>query len=339
MCYNCVIMKIVVLGGGISSERNVAQVTATSVCKALRSLGHKAIYVDIFLGLEDYDGNLEDAFDAEDGFIGNVAIVHEAPDISAVIASRKDKSKSRLGKNVLEICKLADCVFLGLHGKDGEDGKIQAALELLGVPYTGSDCLGSAIAMEKSFAKQVMISAGVPTPSYTDHAPCVVKEVDGGSSLGTWICHTDDEMNAALSQAKSKVIIEELISGREFTVPVLDGKALNVIEIISPTGEFDYVAKYQSGSEGAAEICPADITEDEKALLQSLALKFHNALGLKVYSRIDFILDRNGKAWCLEANTLPGMTPNSLIPRAAKLEGLDYAHLCEKVVELSLNKK
>jgi len=332
-------MKIVVLGGGISSERNVAQVTAASVCKALRSLGHKAIYVDMFLGLEDYSGPLEDAFDAEDGFIGDVAIVHEAPDIPAVIASRKDKSKSRLGKNVLEICRLADCVFLGLHGKDGEDGKIQAALDLLGVPYTGSDCLGSAIAMEKSFAKLVMTSAGVPTPAYTDHAPCVVKEVDGGSSLGTWICHTDDEMNSALSQAKSKVIVEELISGREFTVPVLGGKALNVIEIVPPSGEFDYVAKYQSGSEGAAEICPARITEDEKLLMQDLAVRFYNALGLKVYSRIDFILDNDGVAWCLEVNTLPGMTPNSLIPRAAKLEGLDYAHLCEKIIELSLNKK
>ena len=331
-------MKIVVLGGGISSERNVAQVTATSVCRALRSLGHKAIYVDIFEGLESWEGTLEDAFEAEDGLIGDVAIVHEAPDIPAVIAGRKDKSLSRLGKNVLEICRLADCVFLGLHGKDGEDGKIQATLDLLGVPYTGSDYLGSAIAMNKPYAKQVMLCNGIPTPEYTDRAPCVVKEVDGGSSLGTWICRTDEEMQAALAEAKNTVIIEAMKVGREFTVPVLDGKALSVIEIVSPSGQFDYVAKYQSGSEGASEICPAPITEEEKNLLQSLAVKFHNALGLKIYSRVDFILDTEGNPWCLEVNTLPGMTPNSLIPKAAALEGLSYPELCQKIIDLSLKK-
>ena len=331
-------MKIVVLGGGISTERHVALVTATSVCKGLRSLGHKAIFVDMFMGLEDYEGNLEDAFEAEDGFCGNVAIEHEAPDLDAVRNQRKDKSKSRLGKNVLEICKLADCVFLGLHGADGEDGKIQAALNLLGVPYTGSDTLGSALAMDKPYAKQIMQCNGIPTPPYTDHAPCVVKEVNGGSSIGTWVCKTDEEMEAALREAKTDVIVEKYIKGREFTVPVLDGKALNVIEIVSPTGQFDYVSKYQSGDEGATEICPARITDNEKELLQSLALKFHNALGLKVYSRSDFILDEDGNAWCLEVNTLPGMTPTSLIPKAAALEGLDYPHLCEKIVELSIAK-
>ena len=149
-------MKIVVLGGGISTERHVSLVSGTSVCKALRERGHKAIFVDMFFGLEDYEGSLEDAFDAPDGFCGSVAIETQTPDIKAVIASRKYKSPSRLGKNVLEICALADCVFLGLHGADGEDGKIQAALDLLGIPYTGSDCLGSAMAMDKAVAKRIM---------------------------------------------------------------------------------------------------------------------------------------------------------------------------------------
>ena len=331
-------MKIVVLGGGISTERHVSLVTAVSVCRGLRSLGHKAIFVDMFLGLEDFHRPLEEAFDAPDGLCPRAEIGHTAPDIEEVIASRKDKSPSRLGKNVLELCRLADCVFLGLHGLDGEDGKIQAALELLGVPYTGSPALGSALAMDKSYGKIIMKSAGIPTPEYTEHAPCVVKEVCGGSSIGTWICETEEELSAALSEAKGRVIIEKLIRGRELTVPILDGKALEPIEIISPEGKFDYVAKYQSGPEGAREICPADITSEEKKLLQELALKFHEALGLKVYSRIDFMLDGEGKAWCLEANTLPGMTPNSLIPKAAALEGLDYARLCEKIVELSLEK-
>ena len=198
-------MKIVVLGGGISTERHVSLVSGTSVCKALRERGHKAIFVDMFFGLEDYEGSLEDAFDAPDGFCGSVAIETQAPDIKAVIASRKYKSPSRLGKNVLEICALADCVFLGLHGADGEDGKIQAALDLLGIPYTGSDCLGSAMAMDKAVAKRIMESTGIRTPKwqelrYTEAdishlaetlpMPCVVKVVDGGSSIGVSIPDT-----------------------------------------------------------------------------------------------------------------------------------------------------
>jgi len=351
-------MKIVVLGGGISSERHVALVSATSVCKALRSLGHQAIFVDMFLGLEDYEGRLEDAFDAPDGFCGNVAIETTAPDLEKVKASRKLKGPSRLGKDVLNICALADCVFLGLHGEDGEDGKIQAALELMGVPYTGSGYLGSAMAMDKGVAKIIMQSCGVLTPGWQEvtlteekipelvetlSVPCAVKVVDGGSSLGVALPDTKEELETALHDLirfGNRVIVEDKIKGREFTVPVLDGKALNAIEIIPPEGTtFDYVAKYQSGAAGAREICPADITPEVQKLLGDAALKFHNALGLAVYSRTDFILDEEGRAWCLEVNTLPGMTPNSLIPRSAKLEGYSYAELCEKIVELSLQKK
>ena len=350
-------MKIVVLGGGISTERHVSLVTSVSVCRALRSLGHKAIFVDMFFGLENYSGALEEAFDSADGFCGDVSIEHTAPDISAVVASRKMKSNSRIGKNVLEICRLADCVFLGFHGADGEDGKIQAALDLLGVPYTGSGPLGSAMAMDKTTAKKIMTFAGIPTPAFQEFdfaaetaeevrksvsVPCVVKVVNGGSSIGVYICDTDAQLDAALTECASlgsRVIVEDKIVGREFTVPVLDKKALSPIEIIPPDGSsFDYVAKYQSGAEGAREICPADITAKEDKLLRDLALRFHKAMGLSVYSRTDFILDKSGKAWCLEVNTLPGMTPNSLIPRAAKLEGLDYAALCGRIVELSLKK-
>ena len=307
-------MKIVVLGGGISTERHVALVTGTSVCRALRSLGHKAIFVDMFLGLEDYDGPLADAFDAPDGFCGQVAIEKTAPDLEAVKASRRDQSPSRLGKNVLEICRLADCVFLGLHGADGEDGKIQAALDLLGVPYTGSDYLGSGMAMDKAVAKRIM--DGVQLPD------------------------TREELESALHDILrygDRVVVEEKITGRELTVPVLGDRALPAIEIVPPEGSsFDYVAKYQSGSEGAREICPAPITEAEQRMLGEAALKFHRALGLSVYSRTDFLLDAEGRAWCLEVNTLPGMTPNSLIPKAAAVVGMSYPELCETIVELSL---
>ena len=188
-------MKIVVLGGGISTERHVSLVTASSVCKGLRQLGHKAVFVDMFLGLEDYDGKPEDLFDCEDGHLPGASIEHTEPDLEKVRAMRKDKSPSRLGKGVLDICRLADCVFLGLHGADGEDGKIQAALDLLGVPYTGSDYLGSAMAMNKATGKIVMEANGILTPpwkdiTYTEEdipgliweipVPCVVKTAGGG---------------------------------------------------------------------------------------------------------------------------------------------------------------
>lgn len=351
-------MKIVVLGGGLSTERHVSLVSGTSVCKALRSRGHKAIFVDMFMGLENYEGTLEDAFDAPDGFCGEVAIETTAPDIEAVKKSRKLKSPSRLGKNVLEICALADCVFLGLHGEDGEDGKIQAALELMGVPYTGSDPLSSGMAMDKAVAKRIMESCGVPTPKWQEitysekdisglteslSLPCVVKVVGGGSSIGVALPETKDELEKALRDILkygSRVVVEEKIEGRELTVPVFDDRCMCPIEIVPPDGmTFDYVAKYQSGDKGAREICPAPVSEAEKKLLSDYALKIHKALGLSVYSRVDFMLDRQGRAYCLEVNTLPGMTPNSLIPKAAAVEGMSYPDLCEKIIELSLKKQ
>ena len=350
-------MKIVVLGGGISTERHVSLVSATSVCKALRSRGHQAIFVDMFLGLEDFDAPLEQAFDAPDGFCGEAAIEHEAPDLAAVIASRRDQSPSRIGKNVLEICRLADCVFLGLHGADGEDGKIQAALDLLGVPYTGSGPLGSGMAMDKGVAKRIVASAGVRTPDWRElcyaeedipgltrslPVPCAVKVVNGGSSIGVALPDTREELEQALYQLLyfgSRIVVEEKIFGRELTVPIFDGRALSPIEIVPPEGmAFDYVAKYQSGDEGARELCPAPITAEQTARVCEAALRAHNALGLSVYSRSDFIMDENGEMWYLETNTLPGVTPNSLIPKAAAVEGMSYAELCEKIVLLSLKK-
>ena len=350
-------MKIVVLGGGISTERHVSLVTATSVCKALRERGHKAIFVDMFLGLEDYEGELEAAFDADDGFCGNVAIEKIAPDLESVKASRKMKSPSRLGKNVLEICSLADCVFLGLHGADGEDGKIQAALDLMGVPYTGSDHLSSAMAMDKAVTKRIMESAGILTPTWQEitykaedvpalceelSVPCVVKVIDGGSSIGVSLPETKQELEKALYEILehgNRIVVEEKIIGRELTQPVFDGRYLSTIEIIPPEGmSFDYVAKYQSGDEGAQELCPAPVSEEVHRMVGEAALKLHKALGLSVYSRTDFILDKDGKAWCLEVNTLPGMTPNSLMPKAAAVEGYSYPEFCEQLVLLSLAK-
>ena len=169
-----------------------------------------------------------------------------------------------------------------------------------------------------------------------------MKVVNGGSSLGVALPETKGELDEALRELlhfRSRVIVEEKIRGREITQPILDDHYMPAIEIVPPAGTyFDYVAKYQSGAEGAQEICPAPLTEEERRSIEA-ALRFHRALGLSVYSRIDFILDDAGRAWCLEANTLPGMTPISLLPRAAAAEGLSYAQLCEKIVMLSLEER
>lgn len=350
-------MKIVVLGGGISTERQVSLVTAVSVCQALRSLGHRAVFVDMFLGLEGIDGEPAELFGAPDGLCGDASIGRSEPDLGAVRAMRADKSPSRIGPGVLEICRAADCVFLGLHGADGEDGKIQAALDLLGVPYTGSDYLGSAMAMDKAVAKRMAAAAGVLTPEWREFEyrekdiprlveeiplPCAVKVVNGGSSIGVSLPDTKEGLSEALNSILrygSRIIVEQKIVGRELTVPVLGERCLCPIEIIPPEGSsFDYTAKYQSGSDGAQELCPAPISDAEKRVLCEAALRAHRALGLSVYSRSDFILDEQGRAWWLEVNTLPGMTPASLIPKAAAVEGMSYARLCQRIVELSLEK-
>lgn len=347
-------MKIVVLAGGISSERNVSLVTGTDVCRALRKRGHQAILIDMFLGLENYSGTLEDIFDAPDGLCGNVSISQEAPDLAALRRSRKDQSKSVFGPGVLEACKLADIVFIGMHGECGEDGRVQATFDLLGIPYTGAGYLSSGMAMDKAITKCFMEHAGIPTAPWSEHhytrsdiphlvetleVPCVIKVVNGGSSLGLAMTDTKEELEQALEQMLefgNHIIVEKKLYGRELTVGVLGDKYLPAVEIIPQDSKFfDYAAKYQAG--GSLEICPAQITDEQWHSMGKDALKLFKALGLSVYSRADFILDEEGNHWCLEINTLPGMTPASLFPKEAAAVGLEYGELCEKIIELSLN--
>lgn len=348
-------MKIVVLAGGLSTERAVSLVTGCGVCRALRERGHRAILVDLFLGVEAPLPELETLFDAPDGLCPDAAIETRAPDLEAVRRSRRDQSPSRIGPNVLELCRLADMVFIGLHGQDGEDGRVQAMLDLLGVPYTGSGYLSSGMAMDKAVAKRMMEAAGIPTPAWRlleyeaaeagDLAaelpmPCVIKTTTGGSSLGVFLPEDRAALREALTEVRrfgGQVMWEERISGRELTVSVLGERALPPIEILPAEKDFDYAAKYQAG--GARELCPAPVTEAEAELVENLALRVHRCLGLAVYSRADFILDKAGRAWCLEVNSLPGMTSGSLIPKAAKAVGIDYPTLCEEIVERSRHLK
>lgn len=156
-------LDIIVLAGGLSPERQVSLVSGQGICRALRSLGHRAVLVDMFLGLEAYEGELAEIFDAPDGLCTQEEITADAPDLAAVRASRHDRSRSLFGPGVLEVCRMADAVFLGLHGECGEDGRVQAAFDLLGIPYTGSGHLPSGMAMNKAVTKQVMEHAGIPT--------------------------------------------------------------------------------------------------------------------------------------------------------------------------------
>ena len=339
-------MKIVVLCGGLSMERNVSIASGSLICKALRERGHRAVLVDMFYGLEDCRTPLERLFD-ELPPVEAIPVAGE-PDLEAVKASRKWKSPSKVGQGVFELCALADVVFLGLHGACGEDGRIQAAFDLMGIPYTGSGYLGSAIAMDKDLTKQLVRAAGVRTPEWriasyrkqsvaqiADEAqlPCVVKPVDSGSSIGVAIAHTREELLAALEQNKplGRVIVEQYVKGREIQVGVLKDKSLPSIEIIPKVGFYDYRNKYVAGA--ALEICPAQIDAALEERLERTALKVHRLLGLNTYSRTDFIVDAAGDVYFLEINTLPGMTPTSLMPQEAAAVGIDYGALCQQIVE------
>ena len=346
-------MNIGVLAGGLSPERQVSLVSGTSICRALRQKGHKAVLVDMFIGLEGYRGSLEEIFDAPDGLCGDVEIYVEAPDLEAVRRSRVDQSPSKFGPGVLQVCAMADVVFLGLHGECGEDGRVQAAFDLMGIPYTGAGYLAAGMAMNKALTKQVMVRSGIRTPVWQEltyeekdipallnrlPVTCAVKAINGGSSLGLALPDTREELEAALRemlQYGGHIIVEEKIRGRDMTVGVLGDRYLPAVEIIPQSGTyFDYAAKYQAG--GSLEVCPAPITDGQWKEMGEATLRLHKALGLSVYSRADFILDEEGKAWCLEINTLPGMTPASLLPKEAAASGLEYPDLCQTILELSL---
>lgn len=347
-------MNIVVLAGGLSPERNVSLSSGTKIAQALRALGHRTALVDMFFGLEDYPGlSVEELYSAP-APEGWKTVDRAAPDLEAVRASRKWTGKGDFGPGVLELCQGCDLVFLALHGRCGEDGRVQAAFDLLGIPYTGSGYLGSAIAMDKDMTKR-LIKEKVNTPSWTfaDYTeadvdaltsktpvPCVVKPVASGSSIGVSIAYDKKELRRSLLDGLNyggKCVLETYVKGREIQVAILDGKALPAIEIIPKVGFYDYENKYQPGA--AEEVCPAPITAEQTAEVSRLAETVFHTLGLAVYSRADFILDEKGAFWFLEINTLPGMTPTSLMPQEAAAVGYDYQALCQKIIDLSLEQK
>ena len=339
-------MKIIVLAGGISTERDVSLVSGMGIYKALKSKGHQVMLLDVFLGYANEDW--KNVFEKDVDWTASVgAIKAQNPDIDAVKALRPDWKKNFFGPHVIDICQQADVAFMALHGENGENGKIQACFDLNGIRYTGTDYVSSAICMNKAISKDLFAAGGVPTPvgirlkkGETPNVkvpyPCVVKACCGGSSVGVVMANNDEEYAAALEEAfkyDDEVVIEQYIKGREFSVGVVDGKAYPIIEIAPIHGFYDYKNKYQAGS--TIETCPAELSEEKTLAMQAAAEQAFKVLRLKNYARMDFMMDEKGDFYCLEANTLPGMTPTSLLPQEAKVLGIEYADLCQLLIDIS----
>lgn len=342
-------MNIAVLCGGLSAERDVSITSGTMVAKALRERGHRVVLIDAFFGCSACYDRPEELF-ARETRSETILVGETEPDLALIRSLRNQDDDSILGKNVLEVCRAADITFFALHGEEGENGKLQAVFDVAGIKYTGSGYLGSALAMNKSLSKRLFDCAGILTPAgitvYADEGPyadvgfpCVVKPCSGGSSVGTAIVGSRAEYDAALEAAfkyERAVIVEQYIKGRELTVGVMDGQALPVVEIIPKEGFYDYKNKYQAGL--TEELCPAPIDAETTERVQRLSVQVHELLMIEAYSRIDFLMDESGGLFCLEANTLPGMTPTSLMPLMAQAQGKSFGELCEEIIAVSLKK-
>ena len=326
-------MRITVLTGGTSSERDVALATATQVVGALRSRGHAVAVVDTAKGYIP---------ESEEPAILSGIVAREPPRIEELVALERGVLLSGLAG--LPVIRDADVVFLALHGGRGEDGTLQAVLDVLGVKYTGSGALGSAMAMDKDVSKRLFRQAGVPTadwlmgPVSSDRAgeslgwPLVVKPSKQGSTVGLSVVKAPDQFDPAMRLARQyddEVIVEAFIPGRELTVGILKDEALAVGEIIPQHEIFDYECKYTPGM--SREIFPAELPGEVAAECRRLGVLAHQALKLGGYSRVDFRLTPAGELVCLEVNTLPGMTATSLLPQSAAAAGIPFPELCERI--------
>ncbi|MBO4928775.1 MAG: D-alanine--D-alanine ligase [Clostridiales bacterium] len=346
-------MKIVVLAGGISPERDVSLCSASLISNALLSKGHQVAFVDVYEGIPDFEKKTEADLTAlfekpDSGKTFSYSISAKEPDLEALIASHGGR-RELIGPGVLDLCRKADAVFIACHGGMGENGRLQAALDCIHVPYTGSGYLSCALAMDKHLSKTLLRHFSIPTVDWILFDPekdtldvvyekigfpCVVKPIGCGSSCGVSIVHDESEWEAAITYStkyEKTCLIEKMVKGREFSIGILDGQALPIIEIIPKQGFYDYKNKYQANS--TEEICPAALSEEKTKEAQGYALAVHRALGLGNYSRVDFILsEEDDTFYALEANNLPGMTPNSLLPQEARAIGISYEDLCEKLV-------
>ncbi|MBO4242715.1 MAG: D-alanine--D-alanine ligase [Clostridiales bacterium] len=335
-------MKIVVLGGGLSPERDVSKKSASLIANALLRKGHEVAVVDLYDGTDsdcDFRKGTDDLFE--------YAIPETEPDLDQIVADHGGREEW-VGPGVIDICKSADVVFVGLHGSHGENGQVQALLDAYNIKYTGCNYLGCALAMDKDISKILVAGSGYKTAKWIKGnaedltvegiekeigIPCVVKPIGCGSSCGVSVVKTKDELVKAIDYAaayKQMVLVEQFITGREITIGILDGKALPIIEIVPHEGFYDYKNKYQAGL--TDHICPAKINEADTKKAKELAEKFFEILRMDSYGRIDMIYDEEkSEFWFIEANNLPGMTNTSLVPDAAAAEGIRYDDLVERI--------
>ncbi len=330
-------LRVAVLMGGVSDERDVSLASGAQVAQALRQSGHTVVAVDSARGVLSAR---EEALLLESG------VATEAPGGTALDLLRTgDTTALTRSPEVAD----ADVLFLTLHGGAGEDGTLQTFLQASGLPYTGSGPVGCALSMDKDLTKRLLRDAGIPTPDWIHGAapadevvarlglPVIVKPASGGSTVGLTLVREEAALDEATRLAASGgdvPMYEQYVPGREFTVGVLGGEALPVGEIVSEHEIFDYECKYQPGL--AQEIFPADLPAPTAERMQELALQTHRVLRLQDFSRVDFILDEAGTPWCLEANALPGMTANSLLPKGALAAGISFAELCDRIARMGL---
>jgi D-alanine-D-alanine ligase len=338
-------MKVAVLMGGTSPERDVSLVSGSAVAEGLKSAGHTVIPIDTARGYRALRG---DDVKHLEGIKTRPPSIDELQKYAAELSLEAVKSSDL--KNV-------DVVFIILHGGSGENGTIQALLDLVGIPYTGSGVLASALAMNKYMAKMMFIANNIPTPDFfilndkqdiTLDAidvkirsemsyPAIIKPVNQGSSVGLSLIKSRNDLERAIKigfQYDSQLLIEKYIPGREITVAILGDQALPLAECIPKSGLFDYEHKYTDGK--TEYKCPVDLPTDVENLLRSLGLRAFKALNCAGFARIDFRLAEDNQIYCLEVNTLPGMTTHSLVPKAAKAAGIDFPQLLEKICEIAV---
>ena len=327
-------MKVTVLMGGRSSEREISLRTGRGIAQSLRNLGHDVT------ALDTATGKLLPAGEEERAALPAAEVANLPAKAEVAVASSATLRD-------------ADVVFVALHGGEGEDGTIQALLELTGRPYTGSGVMASAVAMNKAMSKRIFEHGGIPTPRWVLIAdgrmpetidlealgglPLVVKPNAEGSTVGLSIVEDAAQLPEAIELAARygpEVLVEEFIAGRELTVAVMGDDALPIVEIRPKSGFYDYESKYTAGM--SEYFCPADLPEPLAAKVRELGIRAHQVLGCAGVSRVDFRLDAQNEAWCLEVNTVPGMTPTSLVPMAAKARGMTYDQVVQRMLDLAV---
>ncbi|MBQ9326378.1 MAG: DUF2974 domain-containing protein [Clostridia bacterium] len=349
-------LQIVVLAGGLSNERNLSLRSGYLVSRVLAEKGHHVILLDSFMGYGDKEEIIANAFENPEKYTLMLSEIPDGiPDLWAVKKRRADQSSAYFGPNVLQICRQADLVFIALHGAEGENGKVQATFDLLGIDYTGSDYFSSALSSNKSVSKQLLMYAGIPVPKgfLVSHErtipepesqgltyPVIIKPNNGGIGLGISVANDKVSYQKALKEAfrwENELIVEEYVTGREFAVGFLDGKALPVIEVLPLATRDKAFGKSLRGD--YQKKCPADIPEELARKLQETAEKVSDVLGVVAYGKVDFIVRSDQSFVCLECDSLPQLYRDAHLLLEAQTAGMSFDQLYSHIMEMSLRKK